>query len=103
MPPYRESDESQDMRATQLAIKRGLDIAIAATMLLLTSPLLLGIAAAIWAKMGRPVLYGQLRPGLHERPLRVWKFRTMTDARDQEGRLLSDGERLTRLGLWLRR
>ena len=52
--------------------------------------------------MGSPALYRQPRPGLHERPIRVWKFRTMTDARDERGGLLPDGERLTALGRVLR-
>ena len=47
-------------------------------------------------------MYGQIRPGLYERPFRVWKFRTMTNDRDEEGRLLPDSQRLTRLGRWLR-
>jgi lipopolysaccharide/colanic/teichoic acid biosynthesis glycosyltransferase len=82
--------------------KRALDLAGAAALLLLASPLLCAVALAIRVKMGAPVLYRQSRPGLHERPFRVWKFRTMTDARDGQGRLLPDGERLTPLGRWLR-
>ena len=71
-------------------------------MLVVASPLMAGLAAAIWMTMGRPILYRQMRPGLHERPFRVWKFRTMTEARDAGGSLLPDGERLTGLGRWLR-
>jgi sugar transferase EpsL len=48
------------------------------------------------------MLYRQQRPGLRERPIWVWKFRTMTDARDERGQLLPDGQRLTALGHWLR-
>ena len=70
--------------------------------LVVLSPVLCSIAAAIWITMGSPILYGQIRPGLHERPFRVWKFRTMTTDRDQEGQLLPDSQRLTRLGRWLR-
>jgi sugar transferase EpsL len=64
---------------------------------------MLVIALWIRVRMGRPILYGQLRPGLNEQPIRVWKFRTMTETRDPGGALLPDAERLTRLGLFLRR
>jgi sugar transferase EpsL len=83
-------------------VKRSVDLVASVVAVALLSPILGTIAALIWASMGRPILYGQLRPGLHERPIRVWKFRTMTDARDGEGRLLPDGIRLTRVGRWLR-
>lgn len=60
------------------------------------------IAIAVWRSMGRPVLFRQTRPGLHGRPFVLYKFRTMTDARDEQGKLLPDEQRLTRLGRWLR-
>src|SRR3546814_965104 len=53
--------------------------------------------------LGRPVLFTQTRAGRNGRPFRLVKFRTMTDARDRDGRLLPDEERLTRLGRFLRR
>jgi sugar transferase EpsL len=84
------------------AIKRAMDIVGSTVALLVLWPALLIIAVAIRATMGSPVLYRQQRPGLHERPIRVWKFRTMTDARDERGRLLPDGERLTAVGRALR-
>jgi lipopolysaccharide/colanic/teichoic acid biosynthesis glycosyltransferase len=84
------------------AVKRAMDVVGSATALVVLSPALLVVAAAIRATMGAPVLYRQQRPGLHERPIRVWKFRTMTDARDGRGQLLPDGERLTTLGRLLR-
>jgi sugar transferase EpsL len=59
-------------------------------------------AAAIGATMGWPIFHRPLRPGRGERPFRVWKFRTMTEARDADGKLLPDGERLTRVGRLLR-
>jgi lipopolysaccharide/colanic/teichoic acid biosynthesis glycosyltransferase len=87
---------------TQLVVKRAMDIVVSSAVLIVSSPILAAVAVAIRVRMGKPVLYGQLRPGLHERTIRVWKFRTMTDARDSQGRLLPDGERLTGLGRWLR-
>jgi lipopolysaccharide/colanic/teichoic acid biosynthesis glycosyltransferase len=60
------------------------------------------IAALIAIRMGRPVLFRQVRPGRHGQPFELLKFRTMNEARDPEGRLLDDKDRLTKLGSWLR-
>jgi sugar transferase EpsL len=84
------------------SVKRAMDVVGSITALIVTLPLMGGIAAIIWIAMGRPILYAQMRPGLHEHRFRIWKFRTMTDARNAEGHLLPDGERLTPLGRWLR-
>jgi sugar transferase EpsL len=84
-------------------LKRPFDILSAVILLILTAPLMLLIAAAVRLTMGRPVLFCQVRPGLSERLFTCLKFRTMNEARDQKGRLLSDVQRLTRLGLLLRR
>jgi lipopolysaccharide/colanic/teichoic acid biosynthesis glycosyltransferase len=88
-------------RAT-LATKRLLDIVIAAIGLVLFAPLLLVTAVMVRIKLGSPVLFTQLRPGLHGRPFRMLKFRSMTDARDASGALLPDAERLTRFGRFVR-
>lgn len=66
------------------------------------APLLLLIALLVLWKLGRPVFFRQNRPGLAGSAFRLIKFRTMMDARDAEGRLLSDAERLTSFGRWLR-
>lgn len=84
-------------------LKRLIDCVGAATGLLLLSPVMAIVAIAIRCNMGKPVLFRQVRPGYLERPFVCLKFRTMTEARDREGRLLMDGQRLTRLGLFLRR
>jgi sugar transferase EpsL len=83
-------------------IKRAIDIFIAIAALLLFSPLLLLIALFVRLRMGSPILFRQLRPGLNERPFHMIKFRTMRDTRDGGGHLLSDAERLTSLGRFLR-
>lgn len=80
----------------QRAIKRALDIVVAAAGLVVISPLLAVVALAILVTMGQPVLFRQQRPGLHEEPFTVYKFRTM---RRGQG---DDAERLTRLGRCLR-
>lgn len=60
------------------------------------------LALLVRFKLGAPVLFRQQRPGLHGRPFTLYKFRTMTDARDAEGALLPDAERLTSFGHFLR-
>lgn len=82
--------------------KRIFDLALTIPGLILISPLLLLIALLIWIIHGNPVLFRQTRPGLRGKPFQVYKFRTMSDARDAQGNLLPDAERLTRLGHFLR-
>jgi sugar transferase EpsL len=82
--------------------KRIFDLAIALPGLILLLPLLALVAGAILIRLGRPIIFSQDRAGLAGKPFRIYKFRTMTDARDRDGRLLSDRERLTPLGKFLR-
>lgn len=79
-----------------------LDRSLALLLLLAASPVLLLCAAATACFLGTPVLFAQVRPGLHGRPFRMYKFRTMTDARDAGGEPKPDAERITRFGRWLR-
>lgn len=83
-------------------MKRTFDIVLAIGALVVLSPVMAAIAALVRWKLGSPVLFRQARPGLHARPFEMLKFRTMTDARDSEGRLRPDAERLTRFGRFLR-
>ena len=83
-------------------MKRVLDIVGAALGLLLLSPLLAYLTLRIRRQMGSPVLFRQTRPGLHGKPFTMIKFRTMRDATDAAGVPLSDAERLTPLGRFLR-
>jgi lipopolysaccharide/colanic/teichoic acid biosynthesis glycosyltransferase len=82
--------------------KRVLDLAITCLALIVLSPLLALVALLVRWQLGAPVLFRQRRPGWHGQPFMLFKFRTMTDARDAEGNLLSDSERLTRFGRFLR-
>ena len=84
------------------AMKRAVDLVVAATGLLVGLPVMLVVAVLVRARMGGPVLFRQCRLGLHARSFKVVKFRTMTDERDAEGNLLPDEQRLTRLGRLLR-
>lgn len=83
-------------------LKRLLDVIVALGGLVVLLPLLVGLAALVAWKLGRPVLFVQERTGQGGRAFRLVKFRTMTDARGVGGELLSDAERLTRFGRWLR-
>ena len=83
-------------------MKRGFDLVL----VLLTAPawlaVMLGVALMVRWKLGRPVFFRQRRPGRGGRVFELLKFRTMLDARDAQGRLLPDAERLTPFGRWLR-
>lgn len=83
-------------------LKRLIDIVLSAGPLIALSPLLLGLWVLVRARMGSPALFRQMRPGLHGRPFEMIKFRTMRDALGPDGRPLSDAERLTPFGKWLR-
>ena len=82
--------------------KRALDLAVTVPVLLLLSPAMGLLALLVRLKLGAPVLFRQRRPGQHGRPFMLLKFRTMTDARDAQGELLPDAERLTPLGRLMR-
>ena len=84
-------------------LKRAVDLAGAALLLVLLSPVLGAIAIAVRLRMGTPVLFRQLRPGRYGRPFTMLKFRTMVEARDRDGAPLPDSVRLTALGRFLRR
>lgn len=83
-------------------IKRLLDILIASITLILLSPLYAFVAYKVKKNLGSPVLFRQVRPGLHGKPFEMIKFRTMKDAIDANGQPLPDSERLTAFGKMLR-
>ncbi len=83
-------------------LKRLFDVLVTLPALFLLAPLMGLLALLVRFKLGAPVLFRQQRPGLHGRPFTLYKFRTMTDARDAEGALLPDAERLTSFGRFLR-
>lgn len=82
--------------------KRLLDLLLALPGLVLISPILLIIAILVRWRLGSPVLFRQTRPGYKSQLFAVYKFRTMTDTRDETGKLLPDKERLSKLGQFLR-
>lgn len=82
--------------------KRALDILFALVALVLTFPIMLAVAIVIRLKLGSPVLFRQLRPGLEGRPFCLVKFRTMSLKTDAAGEPLPDGARLSAIGRSLR-
>lgn len=82
-------------------LKRLIDIIISVMALVLLAPVFLIIAYKVKKNLGSPVLFRQVRPGLHGKPFEMVKFRTMKDSRNVSGELLPDTERLTPFGLML--
>jgi lipopolysaccharide/colanic/teichoic acid biosynthesis glycosyltransferase len=84
-------------------MKRVIDVAAAAIILVLLSPVLAAVAVAVWVNLGFPILFRQQRPGLNGEPFTLYKFRTMSRANEPEPSCALDEVRLTRFGRWLRR
>ena len=82
--------------------KRVFDLLLTVVGLVVLSPVMLALALLVWIFHGRPVLFRQTRPGYRGVPFALYKFRSMTDARDPQGNLLPDEQRLTRFGRFLR-
>jgi len=83
-------------------MKRLLDVVIALGGMLLSLPIFLVVALLVRIRLGQPILFRQERPGMNEIPFKIIKFRTMRDTVGPDGTLLSDADRLTRLGRVLR-
>lgn len=88
-------------------VKRAIDVTCATGAIVVFSPIYLGVAALVRTKLGSPILFTQDRPGLvgpdgKETVFKMYKFRSMTDERDENGDLLPDEVRLTKFGKWLR-
>ena len=97
---------AQELRSerskTSFTIKSVLDRAVAVIALLLLSPIILIVSIAIYFRMGSPLIFSQPRPGKDGKIFLFYKFRTMTDERDAEGKLLDDELRMTAFGEFLR-
>jgi sugar transferase EpsL len=83
-------------------LKRVVDVGLVSIGLVVLAPLFAVLAWRVRRELGSPVLFRQVRPGLHGRPFELRKFRTMTLERDAHGQLLPDEQRLTPFGAWLR-
>ena len=82
--------------------KRPMDFVLALCAIIVLSPVFLIVALLVKINLGSPVIFKQQRPGLNEKIFTLYKFRTMTDERDENGELLPDGIRLTKFGRFLR-
>lgn len=82
--------------------KRLFDLIITVPLLAAAGPIMTILAGLVRLKLGAPILFRQQRPGREGRPFTIYKFRTMTNARDEAGKLLSDAERITPFGRFLR-
>ena len=83
-------------------IKRFLDILLSFSALIILSPLMLAVALLVRIKLGSPIIFCQERPGINEHIFTLYKFRTMTDKRNEQGELMPDEVRLTKFGKFLR-
>ncbi|NLN49150.1 MAG: sugar transferase [Clostridiales bacterium] len=83
-------------------VKRFIDFTLSLLALIVLSPVLLLLAILVRSKLGSPVLFKQVRPGLNEKVFTFYKFRTMTNETDESGKLLPDEKRLTRFGIIMR-
>lgn len=101
-----EAVEERKLCIYEKYIKRIVDVICSACAIVVFLPLYIGVAVLVKLKLGSPVLFTQERPGLtkagKETIFKMYKFRTMTDERDENGELLPDEARLTRFGKWLR-
>ncbi|MDZ4133204.1 MAG: sugar transferase [Dethiobacteria bacterium] len=84
-------------------MKRLFDLGLGLVLLILFAPVMIILVLIVKMKMGCPVIFRQQRPGFQGRPFYLFKFRTMSDARDERGELLSDQARLTKLGELMRK
>jgi sugar transferase EpsL len=100
--PFLAPKTRTSQQAAQRILKRTFDIVVAAVALIVLAPVMLLVTALVRVKIGSPVLFRQTRPGLYARPFTMYKFRTMTNARDANGNLLPDADRMTAFGQFLR-
>ncbi len=83
-------------------VKRGFDFVVSFVLLAMLLPIVMLISLLVYIQLGSPVLFRQMRPGKDEKPFQMTKFRTMKETRDKQGHLLSDAQRLTAFGKFLR-
>lgn len=102
MLEFRQKRSVKRGNMYQKYIKRGLDFILSLIASIILSPVMLMVAVLVRVKLGSPVLFKQQRPGKNEKIFNMYKFRTMTDERDENGELLPDEVRLTKFGKTLR-
>jgi undecaprenyl phosphate N,N'-diacetylbacillosamine 1-phosphate transferase len=83
-------------------LKRPMDFLLSLLAIIVLSPIIIIISILVRIKLGSPVIFKQKRPGMNEKTFTIFKFRTMTDKKNEQGKLLPDEERLTKFGRFLR-
>jgi len=84
-------------------MKRVFDLLLAILLIIICSPFIIVTTLLVYLKIGTPIFFRQIRPGLNEKLFTIYKFRTMTDERDKNGELLSDEKRLLPIGRFIRK
>ena len=84
-------------------LKRLFDIILSLILLIVLSPFIIITSILVFFKIGKPILFKQVRPGLNEKLFTIYKFRTMSNEKDSKGELLPDNERLSKIGLFIRK
>lgn len=102
LPELSNTARSLSGTVVSMTIKRAFDLVVAIVGLIVLSPVIGVVTFLVYRKLGTPVLFRQQRPGLHQQPFEMLKFRSMLDARDASGALRPDSDRLTHFGRWLR-
>lgn len=97
-----DSEVKQNKGIYRRFLKRPIDIILSLIAIVILSPVLIIVGVLVWVKLGSPVLFKQKRPGLSEKIFTMYKFRTMTDEKGENGDLLPDSVRLTKFGKKLR-
>lgn len=97
-----DSEVKQNKGIYKRFLKRPMDIILSLMAIIVLSPVLIIVAILVRFKLGSPLLFKQKRPGLNEKIFTMYKFRTMTDEKDENGELLPDSVRLTKFGSMLR-
>lgn len=97
-----DSEVKQNKGIYRRFLKRPMDFILSLMAIIFLSPLLIIVSVLVRFKLGSPVLFKQKRPGLNEKIFTMYKFRTMTDEKDENGELLPDSVRLTKFGRMLR-
>lgn len=97
-----ENNMKQNRGIYRRFFKRPMDFFLSLIAIIILSPVLLIVSILVRVKLGSPILFKQERPGMNEKIFTMYKFRTMTDAKDAEGKLLPDSVRLTKFGRLLR-
>lgn len=94
---------SQLNKIGEIHIKRVFDLLVSCSVLLILFPVFIIIAFMVKVKLGSPIIYKQQRPGLNNKPFFLYKFRSMSNEKDSEGKLFPDFQRLTSFGIFLRK